>query len=92
MCHDIEHPMKIVVCLRLDRLYDFRLGISDIQYADTADPVQKFISVQILDHRALTACDRYRIRASDRAGCRCLSSVDQCLCLRAGHRLCNNLR
>ena len=48
------------VCLLLHSFHYFRLGINDIQYAYTADPVKEPVSVHILDHGSLTTLDHHR--------------------------------
>ena len=46
----IENCMEIFFSLFFYRLDDFRMGIYDIQDANTADPVKEFISVHIFKH------------------------------------------
>ena len=46
----IENCVEIFFSLFLYCLNNFRMGISDIQDADTANPVKEFISVHIFKH------------------------------------------
>ena len=89
---DIEHAVKIFVRLFLYRLHNFRLGVSDIQHADTADPVEEFIAVHILNHCALAPVNNQGIGTADGGGRGGCPPVNQRLGFRSGQCLRNNLR
>ena len=81
---DVEHAVKVLFRLGLDRVDDLRVGVADVQHADAADPVQKAVAVQVLQHGALAPGDGHGVDTADGGGHGLGAAVNQGLGLGAG--------
>ena len=50
MADDVENRVEVFSCLLADCFHDFRVAVSDVEDADTANPVEERVSVHVLEH------------------------------------------
>ena len=90
---DIEDGVEVLGGLVLNCLDKLGAGVTDVEHADAADPVEELIAIEVFEHRTLAALDAQRIGvAAQTIGNGLVTALEELLGLRARHAFGDDLR